>query len=309
MRSQLFREDIEAESWWLSFEGPSPLRQKLESQARARARQQAENEARLAARQAEYDAREAERRARGAEQRASAPRATKPAAKRFELTQQQKALMPLVLTFATAPFIALAIYWNDGSAKAGSTSSPPPPPPPAAPAPRVTAQPSASLPPRDQFGVLRECSCAAKGPDGKPLPVRLALRPELGGTMSIGGVTKAYVNLGYFLDVGDQHFRLAPGPHDAPPAAIEGLQLDLVLGCGDEVVVVLGPGAATGWSAQSGQKLWTTRVPSAVAPTLGTGDLSVDCANAVVKGGVFTAPIRPGTSVPLRLQIADGKLL
>jgi hypothetical protein len=136
------------------------------------------------------------------------------------------------------------------------------------------------------------------------------MKADLGGKMQMGGVARLFVSASYFLDVGGQSFRLSPTAHDAPPTAFEGISLALAVGCGPDVFAIVGPTAATGWSAKDGARLWSTNLPGGPTPRLGEGDLVVSCDRGVVAGGIMSLPTRPGmVGAPLRIRLSDGKVL
>jgi hypothetical protein len=300
MRSKLFRETIEPERWWLLFEGPSQKREALVGQVKQRREKQARRQIEQAERQASDKANRAQKAAE-----AQARKAREDAA---AAAAQRKAVLPLVLTM---------IFGGAGGLVAYFTHAPKPKPPPktaaAAVAPKPPPRPTAKAepPPREAYELLKDCGCKARpAKSTKPEPVALAMRFELASKMSMGGVTHIVAKAGYFLDVGERHFPIQPGSGDAPPPAVEGVYLPIAIGCDKDVVGIVGPGAATGWSASTGEKLWTSMLSNAPPPRTGDGGVHVDCHKSVTQAGILTVLPAPGEAIrPVRVRLSDGKVL
>lgn len=309
-RAQLFHGDADADPFWLLFEGPSPDRQKLVSKAEKRARHEAAQRERAA-----------EKRQQGLARAASASqsnRSSREAATKSSIfTRKTKDGLPIAPYLLGGVMLAIflpAWYFNQWrpmkereEAAAARRASPPPSPQPVA----RRAPAAAPLPDRAAHTPVRECTCKLPQAAGRPATdVTLAMKPDLGGKMQMGGVTRLFVKASYFLDVGSQSFRLSPTAHDAPPTSFEGIQLDLAVGCGKDIVAIVGPTAATGWSTKDGARVWSTNLPGGPTPRLGEADLVVSCHRNVVAGGVMSLPTRPGlVGAPLRIRLSDGKVL
>lgn len=337
LRSQVFREGVDKDRWWLLFEGPSPTRQRLLSKARKRR----EHEARMAEQQRAAEARRNQQRAahaddqrdahdRSAEARRNQQRARERAeahaadAERLSPATTRSSRIVVLFTavglmattagayfaFQPAPKLAPPKEPQAGKTEQGDEVARPKAPEPPPPPPISSYQGICKCAPPAGRGAGRGAGKDAGEGAGENGEVELAVLPAHNGTMSMGSVVRKFFSLSYALR-GESDVRLEPGPEDAPSIALEGIRLDLAMACTDELVVVVGSRSATAYARETGKRRWSTLLPERFGPErLVEGDLQVTCHDTKITGDVMSVQPAPDAPVrPLKLSLKDGKVL
>jgi hypothetical protein len=166
---------------------------------------------------------------------------------------------------------------------------------------------AAAPPQRSDASPVPGCSCTLPAGD----PVALAAIVQHNATMAMGGTVKKQFGLRYFLDEGDQHFVLQSTGTAAPPAAHEGIALDLAMGCDADTVAIVGPTSVSGWSTRDGSLRWTTPFSTRFGvERFVEGELAIACHPTRVQAGVMSLVAEPGgPDMKLSVRLSDGKLL
>jgi hypothetical protein len=305
MRSQLFKDGVEQDRWWVLVEGKSPLREKLLSKASKR-------EAHLA-RQREQRA-AAERR----EQQPSLPRAapapvaaTPPAARKNPLAfiSIGIALVGGALWFAMPGVSQTEVEPTQPEPKAGKTEKGGDVKRPKAKKKKTEKEKPI---PAAAFPLMTGCACKIPDPKtGKTTGVQLGMLTSHDATMSMGSVVRKMFGARYMLRGQGWDVLLEPGPEDATPPSIEGIRVDFAVGCSSDVLAIVGTRAVTGYSVETKKRIWSSLLPERFGPErLVEGDLAVHCHEAKVAGGMLTVTPAPGEPLrPVRVRLKDGQII
>jgi hypothetical protein len=190
-----------------------------------------------------------------------------------ELTGRPRPTLPvgLLVTAAVSVLVALA------GGIAFMRSAPVPAPLPAhAPVPTPPTTPPAAkpLPPPPSWEASETCRCP--GNAGVP---RVVLAFEEGGTLSFGNDVTRFVS--WKLQVSDaggdpRHVALAVDVETVPAPRVQGGQLELLMACLPQSLVLAQGQRVSAWSLESGQQLWSHALGTPVGSAR-SGALAVRC--------------------------------
>jgi hypothetical protein len=154
-------------------------------------------------------------------------------------------------------------------------SSPPrPPPPPPVPTSRKVAPPTRT--PVSEPLWLESSTCRCPGDENAP---KVVLAFQEGGTLSFGGDVTRFVSwqLRVTSAGGDRRdVALAADVETVPAQRVHGGQVELLMACSSESLVLAQGQRVSAWSVESGQQLWSHALGIPVGSAK-SGSLSVRC--------------------------------